>query len=100
MLVVVAGLRGGRKVVLAVESGARESTASWSAILRDLQQRGLQSPRLVIWDGHLGIWGALANVFPTAGCFWHRHDCRRGRRQPASNRGYWIPSWPGTSNGM
>lgn len=25
------------------------------------------------------------------GCFWHQHDCRRGRRQPASNRAYWGP---------
>lgn len=75
MLVVIAGLRDGRKVVLAVESGARESTASWSAILRDLKQRGLRSPRLVIGDGHLGIWGALANVFPDAAaqrCWNHR----------------------------
>lgn len=75
MLVVVAGLRDGRKVVLAVESGARESTATWSAILRDLKQRGLRSPRLVIGDGHLGIWGALANVFPDAAeqrCWNHR----------------------------
>jgi putative transposase len=75
MLVVIAGLRDGRKVVLAVESGARESTASWSAILRELKQRGLRSPRLVVGDGHLGIWGALANVFPDAAeqrCWNHR----------------------------
>jgi transposase-like protein len=75
MLVVIAGLREGRKVVLAVESGARESTATWSAILRDLKQRGLRGPRLVIGDGHLGIWGALANVFPEAAeqrCWNHR----------------------------
>lgn len=25
------------------------------------------------------------------GCFWHQHDCRRGRTQPASNQGYWGP---------
>jgi len=25
------------------------------------------------------------------GCFWHGHDCRRGRRVPPSNQGYWIP---------
>lgn len=75
MLVAVAGLRDGRKVVLAVESGARESTASWSAILRDLKQRGLRRPRLVVGDGHLGIWGALANVYPEAAeqrCWNHR----------------------------
>ena len=26
------------------------------------------------------------------GCFWHQHDCRRGRRQPASNQKYWRPN--------
>jgi putative transposase len=75
MLVVIAALRDGSKVVLAVENGHRESTASWSAILRDLKQRGLNSPKLVIGDGHLGIWGALANVYPEAQeqrCWNHR----------------------------
>ena len=46
MLVVLAGLRDGRKVILAVESGYRESTESWAAVLRDLQRRGLRAPRL------------------------------------------------------
>lgn len=40
MLVVLAGLRDGRKVILAVESGHRESTESWGALLRDLKRRG------------------------------------------------------------
>jgi putative transposase len=75
MLVVLAGLRDGRKVILAVESGHRESTESWGALLRDLKRRGLRAPRLVIGDGHLGIWGALAAVFPSAAeqrCWNHR----------------------------
>src|SRR5436309_348865 len=53
ILVVIAGLRGGRKVVLAVESGYRESTETWATLLRDLQRRGLRVPRLIIGDGHL-----------------------------------------------
>jgi putative transposase len=75
LLVVVAALRDGRKVVIAVESGYRESTEAWSAVLRDLKQRGMNGPRLVIGDGHLGIWAALANVYPEAGeqrCWNHR----------------------------
>jgi len=74
MLVVLA-LRDGRKVIVAVESGHRESTESWAALLRDLRRRGLRAPRLVIGDGHLGIWGALAAVYPTAAeqrCWNHR----------------------------
>ena len=66
MLVLVAALRDGRKVVLAVESGYRESTESWATLLRDLKSRGLRAPRLVIADGHLGIWGAVVTVFPEA----------------------------------
>jgi transposase-like protein len=75
MLVVLAALRDGRKVIVAVESGHRESTESWAALLRDLRRRGLRAPRLVIGDGHLGIWGALAAVYPTAAeqrCWNHR----------------------------
>lgn len=75
LLTVIAGLRDGRKVVLAVTSGQRESTESWSALLRDLKARGMKAPKLVIGDGNLGIWGALANVFPEAKeqrCWNHR----------------------------
>jgi transposase-like protein len=75
VLVVVAALRDGRKVVVAVESGARESTETWAAILRDLQARGMNAPRLVVADGHLGLWGALARVYPQAQeqrCWNHR----------------------------
>jgi putative transposase len=75
ILVALAALRDGQKVILAVESGYRESTESWAAILRDLKRRGLQVPKLVVGDGHLGIWGALAAVFPEAKeqrCWNHR----------------------------
>src|SRR6185295_11033912 len=64
LLVIVAGLRDGRKVVLAVESGYRESAESWGRLLRDLRARGMSVPRLVVADGHLGIWAALSEVFP------------------------------------
>ena len=75
LLVIVGGLLDGRKVILAVEPGYRESTESWSAVLRDLKERGLNCPRLVIGDGNLGIWGALSNVYPDASeqrCWNHK----------------------------
>jgi transposase-like protein len=75
LLTIIAGLRDGRKTVLCVEAGHRESTEAWSAILRDLKRRGMNCPRLVLGDGHLGLWGALANVFPEAQeqrCWNHR----------------------------
>ena len=66
LLVAIGAVGGGRKVVLAVEPGYRESTDTWAALLRDLKARGLVAPRLVVGDGHLGIWGALAQVYPEA----------------------------------
>lgn len=75
LLVVLAALSDGRKVLVSVSSGYRESTQSWSAVLRDLKRRGMGCPRLVIADGHLGIWGALGNVYPEAQeqrCWNHR----------------------------
>jgi len=66
LLVVIAGLSDGQKVVLGLEPGHRESTESWSGVLRDLQSRGMNTPRVVIGDGNLGIWGALRQVFPEA----------------------------------
>ena len=75
LLVVIGALRDGSKVVLAVETGYRESIQSWAALLRDLKARGMSTPKLVIGDGHLGIWGALTEVYPAAGeqrCWNHR----------------------------
>jgi transposase-like protein len=66
LLVIVGGLSDGQKVILAVEPGYRESTESWSGVLRDLKERGMNCPRLVMGDGNLGIWGALSNVYPAA----------------------------------
>ena len=66
LLVVMGGLTDGRKVILAVEPGYRESIEGWPGVLRDLKDRGMSCPRLVIGDGHLGIWGALSNVYPDA----------------------------------
>ena len=66
VLVAIGALSDGSKVVLSAEPGYRESTRSWSAVLRDLRDRGMGCPRLVVGDGHLGIWGALRNVYPEA----------------------------------
>jgi len=64
LLVAIGGLSNGQKVVLAIEPGYRESVEGWSGVLRDLKERGMNPPRLVTGDGHLGIWGALSNIYP------------------------------------
>jgi len=64
LLVVIGGLSDGNKVILAVEPSCRESTESWSGVSRDLKCCGINCPRLVIGDGHLGMWSTLSNVHP------------------------------------
>ena len=54
----------GRKEVLTIVPGYRESKESWTSVLRDLRDRGLSAAKLLVADGHLGIWAALARVWP------------------------------------
>ena len=75
LLVLIGGLADGTKVVLAVESGQRESTESWATLLRDLKARGLPAPKCTMGDGALGLWGAVAQVWPTSAeqrCWNHK----------------------------
>ena len=75
LLVMIAALVDGSKVLLAIESGHRESTESWSSLLRGLRDRGLKCPKAVIGDGALGLWAGLRNVYPEARelrCWNHR----------------------------
>jgi putative transposase len=63
-LVIIGVLIDGSKEVIAIEDGYRESTESWSSVLRDLKRRGLRAPVLAIGDGALGFWAALREVYP------------------------------------
>jgi transposase-like protein len=75
LLVIIGALRDGRKEVLAVVPGYRESTDSWRGVLRDLRARGLRVPKLLVADGAAGIWAAVAEVWPEAAeqrCWNHK----------------------------
>src|SRR5262245_25608225 len=75
LLVIIGVLTNGQKVILAVESGQRESKESWGMILRDLRKRGLKPWRCTIADGHLGLWAALGEQYPQLAeqrCWNHR----------------------------
>jgi len=62
---VLIGVRAdGRKEVIALEDGYRESQESWASLLRELKRRGMPAPVLAVGDGALGFWGALREVFP------------------------------------
>jgi putative transposase len=64
LLVVIGAREDGRKELLAMELGYRESTESWAGVLRGLRERGLKAPLLAVGDGALGLWAALREVFP------------------------------------
>ncbi len=65
ILVVIGATADGRKELLAVEDGFRESEQSWYELLVDLKTRGLEiPPSLAIADGALGFWAALRKLFP------------------------------------
>jgi transposase-like protein len=62
---VLMGVRtDGKKEVIAIEDGYRESTESWASLLRDLKRRGMPAPVLAVGDGALGFWAALRQVYP------------------------------------
>jgi len=62
---VVVGVRlDGKKELVAIADGYRESTDSWAALLRDLRHRGMRAPVVAVGDGALGFWAALRDVFP------------------------------------
>ena len=62
---VLIGVRAdGRKELVAVGDGFRESEESWAEVLRDLKRRGMGAPMVGIGDGALGFWAALRAVYP------------------------------------
>lgn len=62
---VIMGVReDGRKEIIAIEDGYRESAESWASVLRDLRARGRPAPVLAVADGALGFWEALRAVYP------------------------------------
>ncbi len=56
----------GRKILLGLQLGSRESYESWLAFGRDIIARGLRAPALVIADGAPGIWKAVRELWPDA----------------------------------
>jgi transposase-like protein len=74
-LLVMIGVRAdGRKELIALADGYRESAESWADLLRDCARRGMRAPALAVGDGALGFWNGLREVFPQAreGRCWFR----------------------------
>ena len=75
-LLVIIGVRAdGRKELVALADGFRESAESWADLLRDCKRRGMTAPVLAVGDGALGFWKAVRDVFPETAeqrCWWHK----------------------------
>lgn len=65
LLVIIGVDLEGRKHLLTLSEGFRESAESWFQALQDLRRRGLNEPALAMADGGLGFWAALPKV-------WHQ----------------------------
>jgi putative transposase len=74
-LLVMIGVRAdGRKELIALSDGFRESTESWADLLRSCKRRGMRAPVLAVGDGALGFWAAVREVFPDTReqrCWFH-----------------------------
>ncbi len=77
-LLVMIGVRAdGRKELVALADGYRESTESWADLLRSCRRRGMIAPVLAVGDGALGFWKAMREVFPDTReqrCWFHKQS--------------------------
>jgi transposase-like protein len=91
LLVIIGATPEGKKELIGLSDGIRESAQSWRELLLDLKRRGLaHAPTLAVADGGLGFWKALSEVWPTwpassaAGCTRRQTSstsCRRACMQ-------------------
>lgn len=66
ILVLMGATADGRKELIAIADGYRESEQSWKELLLDVKSRGLEiEPSLAIGDGALGFWAAMRKVWHT-----------------------------------
>lgn len=66
ILVLMGATKDGKKELISMTDGHRESAQSWSELLLEVKRRGLViDPKLAVGDGALGFWKALAEVFPS-----------------------------------
>lgn len=65
LLVIIGVTPEGKKELVTIGQGFRESAESWRGVLRDLAARGLEAgPLLAVGDGALGFWAALEDIYP------------------------------------
>ena len=70
-VLIVCGVdENGHRGIIAVEPMAEESKSSYGVLFQNLKDRGLSTPRLIIYDAHSGLVSAIRASFP--GASWQR----------------------------
>jgi transposase-like protein len=76
ILVLMGATAQGKKELIAIQDGQRESEQSWRELLLDVQARGMTiEPKLAIGDGGLGFWKAVRQIWSETGeqrCWVHK----------------------------
>src|SRR5215467_2075226 len=76
ILVLMGATADGKKELIAIQDGQRESEQSWKELLLDVQARGLTiEPKLASGDGALGFWKAVRQLWPEVSeqrCWVHK----------------------------
>lgn len=101
ILVLMGATPEGKKELIAVVDGYRESEQSWRQLLLDCRQRGLiLDPKLAVGDGALGFWKAVRQIYPATReqrCWVHKTanvlDKMHKRAQPKAKEmlhGIWM----------
>lgn len=76
LLVIIGVTVDGKKELVALQDGVRESTQSWREVLLDLKSRGLATfPKLAVCDGALGFQNAVDEIWgqlKIQRCWFHK----------------------------
>jgi transposase-like protein len=99
ILVLMGATKDGKKELIAMTDGHRESAQSWRELLLDVKRRGLTiDPKLAVGDGALGFWKALAEIFPSTKeqrCWVHKmanvlDKLAKGKQAKAMLHEIWV----------
>jgi len=75
LLVIIGATPEGKKELVGLIDGVRESAQSWKEVLLDLRRRGLAvAPELAVADGALGFWQAIEEVWADEHARWLKRD--------------------------
>jgi transposase-like protein len=72
----------GKKVLLGIAPGSRESSTAWKSFIHDLKSRGLKAPLVATSDGNPGVMDAIAEVWPHT----LRQRCQKHRMENVLDR--------------